>query len=687
MDRKAAPTAATWSNFSSNFASFASQATASIKSAVETAEAQVLGNAHSSPRSSVGNVAADNDSVSAVSNNAASNMSYQERQKLIHQQYQAVNPTASSSKNQLSNMVSPSNQTSISPTSAQISNSPSKAKTPSTETASQPTNLFLEKLTSNLDTATKTKLIASALGNLLPGERVIMFLNSLRDVKDSRFPMMMVGSTNVMSAGLKGVLDVHDEDDFENDDENGVATVWCCVMTFYRVVVFSYRATVSNGKVLFNDDANETITSEDATKHIHEASRGDNQIIQRWVDSQNVSIQFQMAHDKQKQNQKQCHHVFEMPLASIERVEKIMSTKQSSIVGVSSTSSSSYSNYQGILPSSSAVSSASSAMSQLGSQMKPLLGSINNNTNMLANAPANSTFNSNNAVDVSSAPLGIILHGKDGGRWIKFSTNSYSDAMRAHEALNTYAFPGRRNLGYLFAFESRRAEVMASAQQQKQGEHAQNAPTVPPTPRRFVALEEFERQGLFSPRGEGTNEKASPWVPITANSNYGLCSTYPSVLVGPRSIVGDDPINASMSESGISLLRRCAAFRSENRFPALTWGSATHGGSIWRSSQPKVGLQGNRSIDDERYLYAIGEEAKRANLAADARVDGGVGGGTGKPPNEFLRMLCGRNNESDLILEGATSSCMLKIMVSRYAVTAFLFVAMVLCASKPYAIL
>ena len=687
MDRKAAAPAATWSNFSSNFASFASQATASIKSAVETAEAQVLGNAHSSPRSSVGNVAADNDSVSAVSNNAASNMSYQERQKLIHQQYQAVNPTASSSKNQLSNMVSPSNQTSISPTSAQISNSPSKAKTPSTETASQPTNLFLEKLTSNLDTATKTKLIASALGNLLPGERVIMFLNSLRDVKDSRFPMMMVGSTNVMSAGLKGVLDVHDEDDFENDDENGVATVWCCVMTFYRVVVFSYRATVSNGKVLFNDDANETITSEDATKHIHEASRGDNQIIQRWVDSQNVSIQFQMAHDKQKQNQKQCHHVFEMPLASIERVEKIMSTKQSSIVGVSSTSSSSYSNYQGILPSSSAVSSASSAMSQLGSQMKPLLGSINNNTNMLANAPANSTFNSNNAVDVSSAPLGIILHGKDGGRWIKFSTNSYSDAMRAHEALNTYAFPGRRNLGYLFAFESRRAEVMASAQQQKQGEHAQNAPTVPPTPRRFVALEEFERQGLFSPRGEGTNEKASPWVPITANSNYGLCSTYPSVLVGPRSIVGDDPINASMSESGISLLRRCAAFRSENRFPALTWGSATHGGSIWRSSQPKVGLQGNRSIDDERYLYAIGEEAKRANLAADARVDGGVGGGTGKPPNEFLRMLCGRNNESDLILEGATSSCMLKIMVSRHAVTAFLFVAMVLCASKPYGIL
>ena len=605
-------------------------------------------------------------------------MSYQERQRLIHQQYQATNPTALTGKNQSSNMVSSSSQTSPSATSPPISSYTPKAKDLNTEILTQPTNIFLEKLTSNLDTATKTKLIESALGDLLPGERVIMFLNSLRDVKDSRFPMMMVGSSNVMSERLKDVLDVNDEHNCKDCDVNGVATVWCCVMTFYRVVVFSYRATVSDGKVLFNDDTNKAVTSEVVAQYKNEKSNGDNRIIQGWVDSQNVSIQFQLAHDKQRQSQKQCHHVFEIPLASIERVEKILSTMQSSMTGVPSSSASSYSSYQGILPSPSAVSSASSAMSHLGSQMKPLLGSINTNSNMLANTPANSTFNSNNAIDVSSGPLGIILHGKDGGRWIKFSTNSYSDALRAHEALNTYAFPGRRNLGYLFAFESRRAEVMASAKQQKQEDHSQTVPTVPPTPRRFVASEEFERQGLFSSRGEGTNMKASPWVLMTANSNYGLCATYPSVLVGPRSIVGDDPINASMSESGISLLRRCAAFRSENRFPALTWGSHTHGGSIWRSSQPKVGLQGNRSVDDERYLFAISEEAKRANLAADAVVDGGVGGGTGKPPNEFLRMLCGRNNESDLILEGANSSCMLKIMVSICAVSTF--VVVFLCA-------
>ena len=277
---------------------------------------------------------------------------------------------------------------------------------------------------------------------------------------------------------------------------------------------------------------------------------------------------------------------------------------------------------------------------------------------------------------------------------MQFSTPSYTDAQRAHEALNTYAFPGRRNLGYLFAFESRRAEVMASNSQQQQqnggGGHVDGrgnpiATAAQPTRRRFVPLEEFERQGIFQTR----SGMSSPWAPILhANANYGLCSTYPSVLVGPRSIVGgsNDPgdvgVGSQHSTTGnpsssplptdgnISLLRRCAAFRSENRFPALTWGNPNDGGSIWRSSQPKVGLQGNRSVEDERYMHAIGEEAKRANLAADARAEGGVGGGTSgtRPPMEFLRMLCGRNNESDLIMEGSgsgSSSCMLKIMDMR----------------------
>ena len=104
-----------------------------------------------------------------------------------------------------------------------------------------------------------------------------------------------------------------------------------------------------------------------------------------------------------------------------------------------------------------------------------------------------------------------------------------------------YAFPGRRNLGYLFAFESRRAEVMASnqagAQQQQPGGQAQGkvdgagnpiATAATPVRRRFVPLEEYERQGIFKSRG-GVPHGAptsmaypSPRAPIlNANAIYG----------------------------------------------------------------------------------------------------------------------------------------------------------------------
>lgn len=236
-------------------------------------------------------------------------------------------------------------------------------------------------------------------------------------------------------------------------------------------------------------------------------------------------------------------------------------------------------------------------------------------------------------------------------------------------------------MGYLFAFESRRAEVMSTmAATTTAASGDKTTPMTAPgglmakaTRRRFVPLEEYERQGVFQMRhGEVVTGNIvthvthqSPWAPIlTANANYGLCSTYPSVLVGPRCIVGGGGAPNSTSpanDNNVGLLRRCAAFRSENRLPALTWGNPRDGGSIWRAAQPKVGLQGNRSAEDERYLYAIGEEAKRANDLSTFE----------RPPVEFLRMLCGRNNESDLIIEGTTTGsgnnpmCMLKVMDMR----------------------
>jgi hypothetical protein len=258
-------------------------------------------------------------------------------------------------------------------------------------------------------------------------------------------------------------------------------------------------------------------------------------------------------------------------------------------------------------------------------------------------------------------PLGIILHGKDGGRTIRFSAASHADAQRVQEALNNYAFPGRRNLGYLFAFESRRAEVQGRATGTP---GAAGAP--PAARRRFVPLAEFARQGV-GPADAAAAAAVTPaglWAPLGgANAAYGLCATYPTVLVGPRS--------AGVGPGAEALLRRVAAFRAAGRLPALTWAAAAGGGSVWRASQPRVGLQGNRSAEDERYLGAIAEGAMRANLAADARDEGGVGRGRHGAPLEFLRMLCGGNNEGDLLLEGGQrSGCMLKIMDMRPKIAA-----------------
>ena len=68
-----------------------------------------------------------------------------------------------------------------------------------------------------------------------------------------------------------------------------------------------------------------------------------NSMVQQWLRSQNVSIQFQEAHcppprrnGRRRQHQHQLqqrHHVFQMPLASIERVEKMLASSQIAMSG------------------------------------------------------------------------------------------------------------------------------------------------------------------------------------------------------------------------------------------------------------------------------------------------------------------------------------------------------------------
>eukprot|EP00804_Cyclotella_cryptica_P028590 CCRYP_015834-RB/>CCRYP_015834-RB protein AED:0.39 eAED:0.39 QI:0/0.66/0.5/1/0.33/0.5/4/301/289 len=161
-----------WSNFPSNFASLASRAAASVQSVVESAEAQVLGNVpSSSPHSAMASGMAFSTATTSMppADTVASNMTYQERQRLLHQQYHASNPSAAINNiyNSPTNIVSRLSQASLSTTSSLPSNTSSPTKIASTmrNTQSQQTPsshpiTFVDKLINNLDTPTKTILIA-----------------------------------------------------------------------------------------------------------------------------------------------------------------------------------------------------------------------------------------------------------------------------------------------------------------------------------------------------------------------------------------------------------------------------------------------------------------------------------------------------------------------------------------------
>ena len=325
-----------------------------------------------------------------------------------------------------------------------------------------------------LDKDQKDLLLKKHVGELLEGERIIMFLTNLLHVSDT--------------SGLSFIASKQQQ----HSSPNGCVNMWCCVMTYYRLILFSTSGNETNSlEPPAGWDRNCWKTATPPTSTIR---------------------------------------LLEIPLASMDRIEKTV--------------------YQA----------------------------------------------------AGSSYMGIIVHAKDCGRIIRFTTPSYIDTGRAFESLNTYAFPGRRNLGYLFAFESKRQEVMNSIKMDENS--GQQTITLPPTPRRFDPLSEYSR--LI----KKTAITQPPWaIWVAVNSTYQLSQSYPSVLVGPASLDETKP-------ETLSVIRQCSAFRKGQRLPSMVWCSAG-GASIWRSSQPKVGLQGNRSPADELYVRHIIESARGANAMAE----------------------------------------------------------------------
>ncbi|ORY63549.1 myotubularin-like protein [Pseudomassariella vexata] len=96
---------------------------------------------------------------------------------------------------------------------------------------------------------------------------------------------------------------------------------------------------------------------------------------------------------------------------------------------------------------------------------------------------------------------------------------------------------------------------------------------------------EFRRQGI------STKSVERGWRISQINKEYTFSPTYPGLLVVPSKISD-------------STLRHAGSFRSRQRIPVLTYLHSLNNCSITRSSQPCVGLRGNRSVQDEKIVSA-----------------------------------------------------------------------------------
>jgi len=76
--------------------------------------------------------------------------------------------------------------------------------------------------------------------------------------------------------------------------------------------------------------------------------------------------------------------------------------------------------------------------------------------------------------------------------------------------------------------------------------------------------------------------------------------------------------------------------------PVLAWGNKHDAASIWRSSQPKVGIQGNRSSSDESYLKWIAESVvniQKSDVAVQKGFHASVSSTKQDDSNSFLKIF------------------------------------------------
>ncbi|KAI1847758.1 hypothetical protein JX266_006253 [Neoarthrinium moseri] len=171
------------------------------------------------------------------------------------------------------------------------------------------------------------------------------------------------------------------------------------------------------------------------------------------------------------------------------------------------------------------------------------------------------------APPASGRPSAIRIRGRD-FTFISFHFTDDTSARDAFEHIrNRTCRLGRLDKLYAFSYQPLKQEKPLD------GWHLYDPKT------------EFRRQGI-------SNKSVDRgWRISTINKDYAFSPTYPGLLVVP-------------SQISDNVLKHAGPYRSRQRIPVLTYLHSLNNCSITRSSQPCVGLRGNRSVQDERIVSA-----------------------------------------------------------------------------------
>lgn len=125
----------------------------------------------------------------------------------------------------------------------------------------------------------------------------------------------------------------------------------------------------------------------------------------------------------------------------------------------------------------------------------------------------------------------------------------------------------------------------------------------------YNTVKEFQRQGLSFEESPPVANSSTSWRVTNLNCNYKLCETYPRSLIIPKTISDN-------------VITHASKYRSKQRIPALSYYYAPNGCTITRCSQPLLGIQKSRSVQDEKLIDEIfksSDSPTKKNLIIDAR--------------------------------------------------------------------